>query len=160
MLSMSGENADNASKAAEQILSLETIMASASRKIEALRDPYNNYNKLSLEEWQQQTPNINWSAYITNLTGKKIDSVIVGQPEFFTTLNTLLDSIPMDDFKAYVKFNLISDMAALLPDRFGQASFEFNRLFSGAKVRKPRWTRMIQLQEGAMGELMGQLYVK
>jgi putative endopeptidase len=51
-------------------------------------------------------------------------------------------------------------MAAVLPDAYGNAAFDFGRLFSGAKVRKPRWKRAIQMEEDAMGEMLGQLYVK
>ena len=89
-----------------------------------------------------------------------VDSVIVGQPEFFKAMNRLLKSTPIEDFKSYVKFNLISDMSAVLPDAYGKESLNFNKLFSGAKERKPRWKRMIQLEEDAMGEMLGQLYVK
>jgi putative endopeptidase len=104
--------------------------------------------------------NINWSEYLNHIGITKIDSVIVGQPEFFKALNELLKSVPMADWKNYVKFNLISDYAAVLPDAYGIASFNFNKLFSGAKARKPRWKRVIQMEESAMGELLGQLYVK
>jgi len=51
-------------------------------------------------------------------------------------------------------------MAGVLPDAYGNQAFNFNKLFSGAKERKPRWKRAIQMEEGAMGEMLGQLYVK
>lgn len=160
ILSMSGEPANKALQSAKNILQLETKLASASRKIEDLRDPYKNYNKMSIADLDKLSANISWKSYLPEIGVRSVDSVIVGQPEFFTTLNTLLKSIPMDDWKAYVKFNLISDYAAVLPDAYGVEAFNFNKLFSGAKQRKPRWKRMIQLEEDAMGEMLGQLYVK
>ena len=63
-------------------------------------------------------------------------------------------------WKNYVKFNLINDLAGVLPDAYGNEAFNFNKLFSGAKERKPRWKRVIQTEENSMGELLGQLYVK
>ena len=160
ILSMSGENPKDAAIAAENILQLETKLATASRKIEDLRDPYKNYNKMSVADLEKMSGNFYWKNYLTEIGVSSIDSVIVGQPEFFTTLNTLLKSTALSDWISYVKFNLISDYAAVLPDAYGKESFGFNKLFSGAKERKPRWKRMIQLEEDAMGEMLGQLYVK
>jgi len=157
---MSGENEADATTAAKNILQLETKLATASRKIEDLRDPYKNYNKMAISDLGKMSGNIDWSNYLSNIGIKSKDSVIVGQPEFFTTLNALLKSTPIADWKSYVKFNLISDMAAVLPDAYGKVSFNYNKLFSGAKERRPRWKRMIQMEEDAMGEMLGQLYVK
>jgi putative endopeptidase len=59
-----------------------------------------------------------------------------------------------------VKFNLVTDFSAALPDTFGKAVFGFQKLLTGAKERRPRWKRSIQAAENSMGEMMGQLYVK
>jgi putative endopeptidase len=160
ILTMAGEDATVAATAAKNILALETKLATASRKIEDLRDPYRNYNKMAITDLGKMAGNIDWASYLKNTGVQKIDSVIVGQPEFFTALNDALTKTPISDLKQYVKFNLISDMAAVLPDAYGVASFNFNKLFSGAKERKPRWKRVIQMEEDAMGEMLGQLYVK
>jgi len=160
ILSMSGADSTTANAAAKNILALETKLATASRKIEDLRDPYKNYNKMASADLNKMASNLNWSMYMTTVGVKSADSVIVGQPEFFSALNNLLKTVPLDTWKSYLKFNLISDMAAVLPDEYGKTLFEFNKLFSGAKDRKPRWKRSIQMIEGAMGEMLGQLYVK
>jgi putative endopeptidase len=160
VLTMAGEDATVAVTAAKNILALETKLATASRKIEDLRDPYKNYNKMAINDLGKMAGNIDWASYLKNTGVQKVDSVIVGQPEFFTALNDALTKTPISDWKQYVKFNLISDMAAVLPDAYGVAAFNFNKLFSGAKERKPRWKRVIQMEEDAMGEMLGQLYVK
>jgi len=160
ILTMAGEDATIAETAAKNILALETKLATASRKIEDLRDPYKNYNKMAITDLGKMAGNVDWVSYLKNTGVQKVDSVIVGQPEFFTALNEALTKIPLSDWKQYVKFNLISDMAPVLPDAYGVANFNFTRLFSGAKQRKPRWKRAIQMEEDAMGEMLGQLYVK
>jgi putative endopeptidase len=157
---MAGEDATVANTAAKNILALETKLAQASRKLEDLRDPYANYNKMAIADLGKMNAQIDWSAFLGNSGVKSIDSVIVGQPEFFKALDNVLKTVPISDWKSYVKFNLISDFAAVLPDKFGMASFDFNKLFSGAKVRRPRWKRSIQNSENVMGEMLGQLYVK
>ncbi|MEO6254435.1 MAG: M13 family metallopeptidase [Ferruginibacter sp.] len=160
ILTMSGEDTTAASTAAKNILALETKLAKASRKIEDLRDPYKNYNKMAINDLGKMAGNIDWQSYLKNTGVQKVDSVIVGQPEFFTALNDALVKAPISDWKQYVKFNLINDLSAVLPDAYGVAAFNYGKLFSGAKARKPRWKRAIQMEEDAMGEMLGQLYVK
>jgi putative endopeptidase len=160
ILTMAGDDAGVANTAAKNILALETKLAKASRKLEDLRDPYTNYNKMAIADLGKMNVQVDWVNYLGSTGVKSIDSVIVGQPEFFKALDNVLKTTPITDLKSYVKFNLISDFAAALPDKFGNAAFDFNKLFSGAKVRKPRWKRSIQSSENVMGEMMGQLYVK
>ena len=160
MLTLSGEDVTKSKLAATNIIALETKLATASRKMEDLRDPYKNYNKLSVADLGKLTSNINWTNYLNEIGVHSNDSIIVGQPEFFKALNNVLKSTPLEDWKSYLKFNLINDMSGVLPDAYGVASFDFNKLFSGAKVRKPRWKRAIKMEESAMGEMLGQLYVK
>ena len=160
ILTMAGEDATVAATAAKNILALETKLATASRKIEDLRDPYKNYNKMAITDLGKMAGNIDWVSYLKNTGVQKVDSVIVGQPEFFIALNDALTKTPISDWKQYVRFNLIRDMTPVLPDNYGVANFNFTKLFSGAKQRKPRWKRAIQMEEDAMGEMLGQLYVK
>ena len=160
ILSMAGEDATVAATAAKNILAMETKLATASRKLEDLRDPYKNYNKMAITDLNKMSADIDWVSYLKNIGVQHVDSVIVGQPEFFKALNDVLVKTPISDWKQYVKFNLISDMSGVLPDAYGIEAFNFNKLFSGAKERKPRWKRAIQMEEGAMGEMLGQLYVK
>ena len=160
ILTLCGIEANKATIAAQNILQLETKLASASRKIEDLRDPYKNYNKMAVSELSKLTNNINWANYLPAIGVTSKDSVIVGQPEFYKALNGLLTSAPLEDWKYYLTFNVMNDFSGMLPDAIGKEAFEFNKLFSGAKVRKPRWKRVIQMEENLMGEMLGQLYVK
>jgi putative endopeptidase len=160
ILTMSGEDAAAAFNSAKSILALETKLAQASRKLEDLRDPYKNYNKMAVADLGKMNASVDWFSYLAITGIKNLDSVIVGQPEFFKTLDVALKTSPLADWKAYIRFNLITDFAAALPDKYGIAAFNFNKLFSGAKERKPRWKRVISSEENVMGEMLGQLYVK
>jgi putative endopeptidase len=160
VLTMSGEDSVKAAKEAKDILALETKLAQASRKLADLRDPYRNYNKMAISDLPKLSSDIDWTNYLGLAGVKNIDSVIVGQPEFFKALNTALKTTPIDVWKSDLKFNLISDFSTALPERFGVEAFNFNKLFSGATERRPRWKRVIAAEESSMGELLGQLYVK
>ena len=160
VLTMSGDDSVKGAVSAKNILTLETKLAEASRKLADLRDPYKNYNKMAIADLPKLSSNIDWSNYLGMTGVKNIDSVIVGQPEFFKALNAALQSTPIDTWKTYVKFNLIADFAGALPEQYGATAFNFNKLFSGAKERLPRWKRVINAEENSMGEMLGQLYVK
>lgn len=96
-----------------------------------------------------------------NKTGvNNIDSVIVGQPDFFKSMNTVVKATPLATLKDYVRFKLVSDFASALPNAYVNTSFEYSKLFSGATEMRPRWKRVMSRQENLIGEILGQLYVK
>lgn len=160
ILRLQGQDSVAAKASAKEIMKLETILAKSSRKLADLRDPYTNYNKMAVKDLGKLTPKINWPVFLNTIQVKNIDSVIVGQPEFFKTLNTVLNSTSINDWKNYLRFRLIRSYSFALPDTFGVATFNFTKLLSGANERKPRWKRVLDAEEEAMGELLGQLYVK
>ena len=160
MLQLAGTDTASAQKAGANILALETQLAKASRKLEDLRDPYRNYNKIAIADLGKLNGSFDWSNYLNQTGVTHVDSVIVGQPEFFNALDVVLKKTAIADWKAYLRYNLLQDFSAALPDKFGIEAFEFNKQFSGAKERRPRWKRVIAAEESAMGELLGKLYVK
>lgn len=159
-LIMIGDDSSKASKAATDILSLETSLAKVHRKMEDLRDPYANYNKMKFANLTNLCPAVNWDSYLLENGIGKTDSVIVGQPEYYQTVNKLLKSTPVATWKSMLRYRLTKRFSEVLPDQFGKLAFDFGKLFSGAKQRKPRWKRVIRAEENAMGEVLGQLYVK
>ena len=160
LLEASGSDAGTARASAGWILELETLLAKASRPLEKLRDPNANYHKMPQNDWRRLMPAIDWDTWYAGMAATPPDSVIVGQPEFFRALDRTIQSTPIQTWQAYFTFHLLDHLAFALPDRFARASFEFSRTFSGARVRKPRWKRVIQSAESAMGEWMGRLYVR
>jgi putative endopeptidase len=159
-LMLIGEDSLIAAKAATDILSLETSLAKAHKKLEDLRDPYANYNKMKFANLSKICPAVNWDNYLIENGIGKSDSVIVGQPAYYQALNNLLNNSPLATWKNMMRYRLTKRFSEVLPDKFGQLAFDFSKLFSGAKERKPRWKRVIRAEENAMGELLGQLYVK
>jgi len=160
MLVLLGEDSVHAGAAAKNIMTLETELAKSHRKIEDLRDPYANYNKYAVKDLYKLAPAIDWNNYITIYGATKIDSVIIGQPEYYKEASKTLQTAALDTWKDYLRYRLADEFAIALPDAFGKEDFEFSKLLSGAKERKPRWKRVLRSEESVMGELLGQLYVK
>ena len=159
MFSLTGTDAATAAKNANTTLALETEMAASHRTPAELRDPQKNYNKMFIGDLEKQAPNIGWQNFFTKV-GKKVDSVNVSQPGYYTTLSNLLASKPIDDWKTKMKFDYISSNASLLSKAFSDAEFEFGKIFSGQKKDRDRWKKMVSRVDGGLGELLGQLYVK
>jgi putative endopeptidase len=160
MLELQGQDSVSANQSAANILTMETNLAKVSRKLADLRDPYANYHKTAITDLSKLSSSIDWKTFLQNIGVSKIDSVIVGQPEFFRALDGILKSTSINDWKNYLRYRTVSAFSEALPQVFGEETFNFSKLLSGAKERKPRWKRAIRAEEDAMGELLGQLYAK
>ncbi|TSA50227.1 MAG: M13 family peptidase [Sphingobacteriales bacterium] len=161
MLQLMGEDSIAASKNATAMMKLETSLAKASRKLEDLRDPYKNYNKMSVEAFSKITPSLNWKLVLDKMNIKNIDSVIVGQPEFYKQVEASMKSVSMNDWQTYLRYNLISSFAPYISSNFDKENFHFYRtVLNGVKEQRPRWKRVLYPEEGLLGEALGQLYVQ
>ena len=156
-----GMTHNDAYKNMNEVFKLEIRLANASRKLEDLRDPYANYNKMTFDQLSAQSPNINWNEYAKNIGIKNLnDSIVVGQPEFFKTLGNEIKSTPIAVWKNYLKLRLVQSSATVLDDVTFMNYFNFRKSLTGAKEPRPRWKRVLDAEEGAMGELLGQLFAK
>ncbi len=160
ILELNGMDSSPANNAGTAILAFETKLAGASRKLEDLRNPYANYHKMAINDLSKLSPVLDWKKFLLTIGVKNIDSVIVGQPEFFTAMDVTLKSTPIDVLKNYLRYHVTDNFTEALPDAYGKEDFNFYKLLSGAKERRPRWKRVINSEEHVMGELLGQLYVK
>jgi putative endopeptidase len=150
----------NAQKDVDDVFELETKLATASRKLADLRDPYKNYNKMSIAQLSTMAPSINWAMH-TKLAGtNKVDSVIVGQPEFYTALSNELKNTPLSVWKNYLKLKLVFASAPYLDSKAFNDRFEYRKTLSGASKPQLRWKRVLDSEEDAIGESLGQLFVK
>lgn len=161
MLKLSGLDELNAVKGAESVFKIEKYLAENNRKLEDNRDPYRNYNKMTVAKLGQLTPEINWPEVFGDLQLKGVDSVIVAQPEYYTAVNTALKTFTIDDWKAYLRWKLISTNAAYLNKAIEDENFRFTgTVISGRKEQLPRWKRVLDNENSIMGEILGQLFVK
>ncbi len=149
-----------AAKHSADVLALETSLASAHKKLEDLRDPYANYNKMSISQLNKLTPGMNWNEAFKKMN-VSADTVIVGQPAFYTKLNALLSSTPMESWKAYLTWQLVANYAPYLSSAYDRENFNFYfKTLNGSKTQRPRWKRVLDAQEDAIGDALGQLFVK
>jgi len=160
-MSLSFPDDKDSIKNAQNIYSIEEKLAKVSRKIEDLRDPYKNYNKMSFANLQKSTTNFDWKNYFKGINLTEIDSVIVGQPEFIKGFSSILKSSSLDEIKSYLKFHLVGSYAEFLNKKIKDQDFYFyETVLSGTQKQKPRWKQAVEQTNKSLGELIGQEYVK
>ncbi len=155
-----GADEKTAEENSKSIMKLETTIAKTNRKMEDLRDPYKNYNKMSVEQVGKLTPSINWNQTLLNFGLKNIDSIVVGQPEVISALETNLKKTNLTDWKAYLKWTLVNRYANYANKKMEYEHFHFySTILDGVKEQKPRWKKIVENTDGSLGELIGQVYV-
>ncbi|MBC7891034.1 MAG: M13 family metallopeptidase [Sphingobacteriaceae bacterium] len=160
LFSLTGTPEATARKQAEAILALETKIADSHLGRVEMRDPIKQYNKFAVKDFAAKVPNLDLGARLKTLR-MAVDTIIVGQPKYYETLNDLIKSEPLDVWKAKLKFAVLNGSASYLSSPFVKASFEYSgKTLSGQKIQQDLWKRRASLTDGLMGELLGQLYVR
>ena len=159
LFQLTGSDSATAAKDAAIVYDIDKQLASSHRTNIELRDVNANYNKMPVATLMKRQPNIGWQNVLNEL-GAKTDSIDVSQPAYYDKLNKALQSVPLNDWKTYVKAYSISNHAEVLSKAFVDAAFELNKVLSGQAVQKTRGEKMASAVDQSMGEALGQLYVK
>ncbi|MBC6111919.1 M13 family metallopeptidase [Pedobacter fastidiosus] len=159
LFSLTGSTPEVAKQKAETVFKIEKALAEAQMSRLEMRDPYSTYNKLTVAELNAKTPDINWATYLPKFKIKGQDTLLVSSPKFMTSLDGMLKSVSVADWKTYLEWNILKGSAGSLSSPFVKASFAFQQAQTGQKIQTPRWQRMSSLTDGTIGELLGQLYV-
>ncbi|HVX41580.1 MAG TPA: M13 family metallopeptidase [Gemmatimonadaceae bacterium] len=160
MFELYGESADAANADAATVMRIETEFANASMDQVAMRNPNAVYHLMTVAQFDSMTPHIRWEAFMAAQGAPKVAEINVAQPDFFKAMDGFLSSIPVDDWKTLLRWRLLSYSASSLPKRFADENFAFSKLFTGQQEQLPRWKRCTSATTGALGEAIGQEYVK
>jgi putative endopeptidase len=162
MLKLMGEPEAKAAADADKIMQLETALAKVSMDITSQRDPKNVYHPMPVQQLAGLTPAIDWSQFFERTGTPAVTSLNVANPQFFQGLNTVLESTDLDTIKTYLRWQLIHSVPSYaLPQAMDEEVFAFYRHeLSGTPQQRPRWKRCVQATDGALGEALGEVYVK
>jgi putative endopeptidase len=161
MFKLLGDKPEDAKKNAKTVYELETNLAKASMTQIELRDPQSQYNKKTIAELNALTPDLQMNVYFDAINVKGINNVIVGQPKFFEELNKGMKSVSLADWKTYLRWSLVNHTANRLSDDFVNQNFKFyGNTLVGTPTLKVRWKRALEATDGALGDALGQLFVK
>jgi putative endopeptidase len=160
MFELLGDEPTKAAAAAQTVLTIQTKLAMVSKTPVELRDPNASYNKHSLQQLKELTPDLAWDVYFAERGVPKIAELNVAQPAFFKELNSLMASVSLDDLKTLLRWHLVNANASRLSAKFDQEKFSFSRLLSGQTEQLPRVKRCVTLTDSYLGEALGQEYVR
>ncbi|MEM6640087.1 MAG: M13-type metalloendopeptidase [Pseudomonadota bacterium] len=152
---------DNAEQRAQQILDIETALASHHWKREDNRDRNATYNKLTLAEANAAMPGSDWRDILGGAGIKGEDAFIVRQPSYFKSMVEMANTVPIDHWRGYLYFHMLRAASPYLTEPFVQENFNFySGTLRGIEKNRPRWRRGVAAVEQALGEVVGKLYVE
>jgi putative endopeptidase len=161
MLQLAGQDSASAAGSAGAIMRLETALANASMTREQQRDPESLYHLATVAGLQKMAPGLGWAGYWKQLGVGDIREINVAQPQFVRAVDSLLGAAPLSDWKAYLRWNVIANSAPALSSPFVKESFRFNStVLRGVGEMRPRWKRCLAFTDQALGEILGQAYVR
>ncbi|MGH8445363.1 MAG: M13 family metallopeptidase [Solimonas sp.] len=145
---------------ATAIMALETRLAQAQWTQVESRDADKTYNKYEFTDLRKLTPGFDWTAYVAGTGIAKSPGVVISQPSFFTAWDKIIGGTPLPTLKVYLQWQLLTTYAPFLSKPFVDENFAFfSATLNGVKENKPRWKRGVETAEGALGEVLGRLYV-
>jgi putative endopeptidase len=152
-------------RGAQSVMALETRLAAHHWTRVQSRDRDKAYNKMDLAQLAALTPGLDWPAYFAAADATGVTEVIVRQPSYFTALAGALDSLPLEQWKTWMTWNVIRRYADVLSKDFVDADFAFSgRTLQGVQEIRPRWKRAIQEMNGrgpgGLGFAVGRMYVE
>ncbi len=143
------------------VFTIETTLAQASRKLEDLTDPVENYHKFTIAELEKLAPAFAWRRYLEAAGAGPLETVIVGQPEFFERLSRALQEVSLEDWQSYLQWHLLVGSAPLLHAGAEQENFAFyGTVLNGQPQLEPRWKRATRRVDRGLGEALGRIYVE
>ncbi len=162
MLKLLGETDGAAASDAKKIMELETALAKVSMDVTSQRDPKNVYHPMMVTKLAELTPAIAWPDFFHATGAPEISDLNVANPDFFKGLNAVIQSTDLETIKTYLRWQLIKGVPAFaLPAALDDEQFDFyGRKLSGQPQQQDRWKRCVQATDGALGEALGQVYVK
>ena len=161
MLQFLNETPEQAKANAEKILALEIQMSKPRLDRVERRDSKKQYNPTAISDMQKMLPSIDWNTYIKGIGITKIDTIIVSQPRYMSSLQTLFTENKVDDWKAYMRWMLLRGASSQLSTAIETANWEFyGKTLTGAMKQRPRHEKALQVVNGTVGEALGKLYVE
>ena len=158
---LAGYTAEEAAKAADAVLALETEIAKVSVDRATLRDVHKNYNKMTIKEFTSKYDFLDWNEFFRETGISKSTELNAGQIPFFEGLTNLLKKTSLEDQKLYLSFKLLNAASSYLSDDFVNANFDFyGKALQGKEELQPRWKSSLAIVNRSLAEAFGQMYVE
>ncbi|MBW0007370.1 MAG: M13 family metallopeptidase [Sphingomonas sp.] len=146
---------------ADRIIALETELSKVQWKAADRRDIDKIYNPMTRAQLIKLAPQFDWNSTLTKMGLGNSKTIIVTEPSAVAGAGKILASTPLSTWKEWIAFRFVSDHASVLPKAFDDARFAFySKQLSGVQQQRERWKRGVATVNGALGEGVGEIYVK
>jgi len=159
LFSLIGQSPEQSAQSADTVLKIETELAKAYMERTLRRDPKNRDHKMSVAAVEGLVPNFHLDRYFAASGAPAFTELNVVNPDFFKSVNTVIESTPLDAWKTYMTWQMLSNASPWLSENFVQEDFKFQQAITGQKELPVRWKRCINATDNALGEALGQPYV-
>src|SRR5437762_1883232 len=106
-------------------------------------------------------PHFNWTATLAKGGLGHSTIIVVTEPSAVAGAGKILASTPLSTWKEWLAFRFVSDHASVLPKALDDARFAFySKELSGVQQQRERWKRGVAAVNAALGEGVGEIYVK
>ena len=147
--------------AADRIIALETALSKTQWKAADRRDIDKIYNPMTRAQLTRLAPQFDWNSTLAKAGLGKSRTIIVTEPSAVAGAGKILASTPLSTWREWLAFRFVSDHANVLPKAFDDARFAFySKQLSGVQQQRERWKRGVAAVNAALGEGVGEIYVK
>ena len=160
MFILIGDTPAQALLESSNVMWIETELARGSMDRVEMRDPAKRYHIMTIEEVEKLSPDFNWSIYLKDID-LPAQTLNVSSPQYVTTVEYELSHGTLSAIKSYLRWHVVHNAAPLLAKPFETENFEFfNKTLNGQKEEQPRWKRCTRMTDVALGEAVGQDWVR
>lgn len=161
VLHLLGQPEDEAKRAADKIMQMETAMAKVSMGVVERRDPTKIYHLMSVSAFTTGQEEVDYNNFLKLVGAPPIQEANIASPDYFKGLNALLKETDLAVIKDYLRVRLADSLASELPKAFDEENFDFYRhKLNGTPQQQVRWKRCSSATDSALGEALGKLYVE
>ncbi len=161
MFVLLGDTQDVAAAESASVLAIETALAKGSMSRLDMRDPAKRYHILTVAQVQDLSPDFNWQQYLAGVNMKAVSTLNVSSPGYVKTVNEVIEAQDLPAIKSYLRWHALHGAAPMLSKAFVDENFNFfSATLSGQKEQTPRWKRCVRTTDAALGEAVGQDWVK
>ncbi len=158
---LAGDTMERAETEADAVLKIETLLARASTGPRDLSDPGKRDHFFTFAEFQKLAPHFDFVLYFKHLSPLPVETLNVAEPDFVKAVDALLVSVPVDLWRSYFRWHVLSEQIEALPKAFRDEDFAFwGSFYTRQEQPEPRWKECTEMTDKALGDSIGQDWAK
>jgi putative endopeptidase len=156
MFKLIGSSDAQAAQAAQDVLTLETMIAKVTALPDELTDPFTTYNKVSYTNFKSIiAPGINWDVYFADVGIVNPQALNLDVPHFYGNISVIIQN-SQDMWSSYLKWNVVHATASLLTKEIVDEDFAFfSKILRGINQQPSRNRTCVRSTDAYLGELLG-----